>query len=188
MFKKDKPDLGKWEILEERTIYECNPWIRLDIHKIKLPSGKIVDDFHRLVMPENVVVYPVTAIHEILMLRAYRHGVGNVTYLFPGGFIEKGEIPLDAAKRELLEETGFRGGDWQSMGSFVPHSNYGCGKVHMFRATDVEKVQSPDSGDLEEAEIHLMNREMLMKAVSDGRITSLSSIAALSLSTNDLFV
>ena len=74
------------------------------------------------------------------------------------------------------------------MGAYVPHSNYGGGKVHMFKVTGVEKVQPPNSGDLEEAEIHLMNREMLMKAVSDGRIASLSSIAALSLSRNDLFV
>ena len=188
MPKKVKSNLKKWEILEEKTVYECTPWIRVDVQKIKLPDGKIVDDYHQLVMPESVVVYPVIFDDKVLMLEVYRHGVGDTTHLFPGGFIDQGETPLDAAKRELLEETGFGGGEWKSMGSYVPNSNYGGGKVHMFKVAGVEKVQPPNSGDLEETEIHLMNREMLMKAVSDGRITSLSSIAALSLSTNDLFV
>ena len=58
----------------------------------------------------------------------------------------------------------------------------------MFRATAVEKIQPPDSGDLEEAEIHLMNREMIMKAVSDGHIASLSSVVAVFLGSSDIFV
>jgi len=182
-----KSVLEKWEILEEKTVYKCAPWIRLDVHKIKLPDGQVINDFHHLVMPEYVVVYPVTFEDKVLMLKAYRHGVGDITHLFPGGFIDEGETPLDAAKRELLEETGFGGGEWITMGAYVPHSNYGGGKVHMFKVTGVEKVQQPNSGDLEDAEIHLMNREMIMKAVSDGHIASLSSVAAVLLGNSDIF-
>ena len=187
MSKIDKPDLGKWEVLEEKTVYQCDPWIRLDVHKVKLPDGQIIEDFHHLVMPEYVVVYPVTFEDKVLMLKGYRHGIGDITHFFPGGLIDEGETPLDAAKRELLEETGFGGGEWITMGAYVPHSNYGGGKVHMFKVTGVEKVQQPNSGDLEDAEIHLMNREMIMKAVSDGHIASLSSVAAVLLGNSDIF-
>ena len=95
------------------------------------------------------------------MLQSYRHGVGDITHLFPGGIIDEGETPLDAAKRELLEETGFGGGEWRTMGTYVPHSNYGGGKVHMFRVNSVKKVQEPNSGDLEETNIHLFKYDSI---------------------------
>jgi ADP-ribose pyrophosphatase len=183
-----KSVLEKWEILEEKTVYKCAPWIRLDVHKIKLPDGQIVTDFHHLVLPEYVVIYPVTSENKVLLLQAYRHGVGKVTHLLPGGFIDEGETPMDAAKRELLEETGFSGGEWKSMGAYTPHSNYGGGRAHMFKAMGVEKIQEPNSGDLEEAEIQSFDSETLMKALSDGSITSLSSVAAISIGTNDVFI
>ena len=188
MSKIDKPDLGKWEVLEEKTVYQCDPWIRLDVHKVKLPDGQIIDDLHHLVMPEYVVIYPVTSDNKVIMLQAYRHGVGDVTYLFPGGLIDDGETMLEAAKRELLEETGYKAHNWKSLGSYVPHSNYGAGKAHIFKAMGAEKIQEPNSGDLEEAEIQSFDSETLMKALSDGSITSLSSVAAISLGTNEVFI
>ena len=183
--KKVKRKLKKWKILEEKTVYQCDPWIRLDVHKVKLPDGQIIDDFHYLAMPEYVVVYPVTSNDKVLMLESYRHGVGGITCLFPGGLIDKGETPLSAAKRELLEETGYGCGVWQSTGTYVQHSNYGGGKAHMFKVTGVEKVQPPNSGDLEEANIHLFNHSSLVQLLIEGRIASLSSISALLLGINN---
>ena len=88
-------------------------------------------------------------------------------------------------KWEILEETGYGGGDWQCTGTYIPHSNYGSGKVHMFRATDVEEIQTPNSGDLEEATIHLFNHPSLVQLLIEGRIASLSSISALLLGINN---
>ena len=83
MPKKVKSNLKKWKLLEQKTVYECDPWIRLDVQKIKLPDGKIVDNFHQLVLPESVVVYPVISEEKVLMLQSYRHSVGDITMMFP---------------------------------------------------------------------------------------------------------
>ena len=71
------------------------------------------------------------------------------------------------------------------MGAYVPNSNYGGGKVHMFRVNGVKKVQAPNSGDLEEANIHLFNHSSLVQLLIEGRIASLSSISALLLGINN---
>ncbi len=61
MSDPNKPNLNKWEVLEERTVYECDPWIKLNVQKIKLPNGEIVDDFHHLDM-KMIIFSPPQAI------------------------------------------------------------------------------------------------------------------------------
>jgi len=186
MPKKVKSNLKKWKLLEQKTVYECDPWIRLDVQKIKLPDGKIVDNFHQLVLPESVVVYPAISEEKVLMLQSYRHGVGDITMMFPSGSIDEGEIPLDAAKRELLEETGYKTDNWKFLGCFVPHCNYGGGRVHIFKATNVEYVQAAGSSDLEESELKITNISSLGRIVKSGKINSLSSVTAIALGQNQI--
>ena len=86
--------------------------------------------------------------------------------------------------KEWAEENGYGGEDWQSTGTYIPHSNYGSGMVYMFRATDVEEIQTPNYGDLEEVEIHLMNHSSITKVLTENRIVSLSIISALLISND----
>ena len=167
----------QWEVIERTTVYDCPPWISVEKQKIKLPNGNIVTDFHYLNLPEYLVVYPITSNGKVLILESYRHGVGDVTMLFPGGFIDQGESPLNAAKRELLEETGYESINWESLGCYVPHSNYGAGKVHIFLATGAKKIKEPESGDLEDFQLKLLSPRNLFKVALAGQIDSLSSIA-----------
>ena len=167
----------EWKVIEKTSVYDCPPLISVEKQKIKLPNGRIVNDFHYLNLPEYLMVYPITSNGKVLILEAYRHGVGDVTMLFPGGFIDEGETPLYAAKRELLEETGFESTNWKFLGSYVPHSNYGAGKVHIFLATEAKKTREPESGDLEDFQVKFLSPKILEKAIFAGEIDSLSSIA-----------
>ncbi len=178
-FNSDKRNEDKWEVLNEKTVYESFPWIRVDAQKIKLPSGNIVEDYHRVILPQTVVVYPTTIHNKILMLETYRHGIGCSSLLFPGGIIDNEELPIEAAKRELLEETGYSGDAWEPLGSFIPHSNYGSGKVHIFKAENLEKSKDPSSGDLEKMEITLYDQNSLLEELKMGRIKSLGSAITL---------
>jgi ADP-ribose pyrophosphatase len=154
-----------WKVTSETTVYDCSPWIKLCRQEIELPNGKKVNDYHRIVLPDFAVMYVETGAGEVIVERQYKHGVGKVTLTLPAGLLNKGENPMEAAQRELLEETGYEAEGWEFLGSFVQNSNYGGSKAHMYRARNARRVAKPNSGDLEEMEILLMKPEAVMAAL-----------------------
>ena len=185
MMKKDR--LEPWKILKSQEIFVAEPWIKLSTQQILLPDGRVVDNYYQIMLPEFTMIYAQTADGRVIIERQYKHGIGRVSLMLPAGLVNDGEAPLAAARRELLEETGYDSNNWQSMGHFVPNTNYGCGKAHLFLARDAEQVATPDSGDLEEMEIILMTPEDVTDAIFRGEIVSLSTVATIALATNPLF-
>src|ERR1051326_8226108 len=102
-----------WRVLNTTPLISIQPWFQISQEEVELPSGRIVNDFYRIVMPEFSLVVPVTSSGELLMVRGYRHGPRKICLGVPGGLIEPGESPLAAAQRELLEETGYRADEWR---------------------------------------------------------------------------
>ena len=97
-------DSNVWQVLSRQTIYDFPPFLRLEKQSVRLPTGRVVYDYHRLDMPEYCVVCPLTMDQKVVTLRGYRLGVEWVTSFLPGGLIDTAESPMDAAKREFLEE------------------------------------------------------------------------------------
>lgn len=175
-----------WEVLKSRELYSAEPWITLSLQQVRLPDGRIVSDYHRVQMPDFTVVFVETDEGKVIVERQYKHGIGQVTLMLPAGLIEKEEDPLQAAQRELLEETGYMASEWKPLGSFVPNSNYGCGKAHLYQARDARRVAEPDAGDLEDIEIVLMTRHELLQALGGGLVHAMSVAAAIALATNPI--
>ena len=103
-----------------------------------MPNGNIVEPYYVLEYPNWVDVIPVTGNNEIIMIRQYRHGINKVSLELPCGAIESHETPLEAAKRELLEETGYTCKKFVEMCKLSPnpanHSNY----IYSYLAMDVK--------------------------------------------------
>ena len=108
-----------------------------------------------------------------MILRCYRHAIGEVTLTMPGGMIEESESPLAGIQRELLEETGYKAKEWKSLGAVIGNSTRGCGTYHLFFATGAYSVQQPDSGDLEELELLLWKQQEVEQALDEGLAKSL---------------
>jgi ADP-ribose pyrophosphatase len=143
------PDHSAWRTRSRRTVFASGPVREVAVEVVELPDGRTISDYHIVRLPDYVLVYAVMADGTVPMLRQYKHGPRRVCLTFPGGAIDDGETPLDAARRELLEETGFAATDWEPLGTFVNNANQGCNTVHLFRATGCTPVSAPDSGDLE---------------------------------------
>ncbi|HNB50709.1 MAG TPA: NUDIX hydrolase, partial [Anaerolineales bacterium] len=109
------------------------------------------------------------------------------TVLAPvGGMIEPGEAPLDAAKRELLEEMGYEASEWISLGSHILDPNRGFATMHLFLALNARQVAEPNSDDLEDQELVSLSRDELEKALFAGEFKVIAWSAVVSLALNYL--
>lgn len=150
----DKP----WKVLASREVYASPPWVRVIDERLELPDGRIVPSFHKVFLPDYSMLFAIDLDDRAIFIRSYRHGVGGVVWGFPGGGIDKGETPEQAAHRELLEETGYEAAALKPLGGYVTGANVRGAMCHMFLATGCRKVAEANSGDLEEQEIHLLSR------------------------------
>jgi ADP-ribose pyrophosphatase len=148
---------------------------------VELPSGRVVEGFYTIQAPDFALVVPVTRAGQVIAVRQYKHGAGRVSLALPAGYVEPGESPEMAARRELLEETGYATERWVALGGFVVDGNRGCGRAHLFLAGDVERVQAPSETDLEEGEVLVMEASEFRAAVSGGEVVLLPAAAAFAL-------
>ena len=144
-----------------------------------MPDGRRIDDYHRIEVPDFTVIVALDRRGDLLFLEQYRHGPRRSCLMLPSGHIEPGETPLAAARRELLEETGYVAEHWRSFGSYVVNSNQGCGTAYFFVAREAHKVQDADPGDLEEMRFLTLSPQQLRGVIQEGRLAVLSHAAAL---------
>ena len=147
---------GKWTILSSEYLIR-RPWLTARRDVAQLPDGRINHEYYVLEYPDWVNIIAITEDGKMVMERQYRHGLGNTCYELPCGVIEQGETPLDAAKRELLEETGYAGGEWTEWMQLSPNPATSNNMVHSFLATGVQKVSGQQLDATEDISVHLLD-------------------------------
>ena len=108
----------KWKTLSSEYVVK-EPWMTVRKDKLLLPDGRVKDDYWSLEYPDWINVIATTKDGHYIFERQYRHGLDCVAWEIPAGVIEKGEEPLAAARRELMEETGFGGGEWANRSRLI---------------------------------------------------------------------
>jgi ADP-ribose pyrophosphatase len=178
--------LRPWKTMSRRTLLDHSRFLRLESHTIELPDGEIIDDWPWIVAPDAAIVLARGRDQNFICFRQIKYAVDGTTLAPVGGMIETGESPLQAAKRELLEETGYQASDWINLGSYVVDPNRGVATMHLFLALDAEKVAEPNSDDLEDQQIVYHSRIELETALQAGEFKALAWAAAVSLALNRL--
>lgn len=179
--------LYPWQNISSRALLILSPWLTVIEDTLRLPNGRIVNDFYRIDAPDYVLIFAKDANEGILMERHYKHCIGRIILTCPAGGIEAGETPIKAAKRELFEETGYRAGTWRSMGAFKVDGTRGVCTAHLFSAENLELVSAPQISDMEEFELSFVTIEGIRSAIQSGDIALLPDIAILAMATSDLF-
>jgi 8-oxo-dGTP pyrophosphatase MutT (NUDIX family) len=127
-----------------------------------------------------VNVVAITREGRCVMVEQYRFGTSRVTIETPGGMVDPGETAFDAGRRELLEETGYGGGEWTYLGAVEPNPAVHNHLCHHWLARDVELVQPPDPGLGEALSVVLATEAELGVAMRSGRLRHVLALSALS--------
>jgi len=139
-----------WKTLSRRKVLECGKFLTVEDHTVELPDGRVVTGWPWLITPDYVNIIPVLEDGRLLFFRQTKYGIEGESLAAVGGFVEPGEAPLDAAKRELREETGYAAEEWTPLGQYRVDSNRGGGTANFFLARSVRLIGKTESDDLEE--------------------------------------
>lgn len=151
-----------WKVLESSYF---RPRFRID--KCELGNGNLLDaTIFEFRSWANIVALTKTG--DVVLVKQYRHGACDVLLEFPGGVVEDGEDPIEGARRELLEETGYRASHIIQIGKLFPNPALQTNTLYCYLALDAEKVggQNLDSG--EDIEVHLMALDELVELAKRG--------------------
>lgn len=173
--------LAPWQVLASQELFARAPWLSVHQEQVQLPSGRVVNDFYRVVLPEFALVVPTTPEGLFVMVRGYKHGARQVALSPPAGLIGPGEAPQAAAERELLEETGYVATGWRSLGRFVADGNRQCGAMHLFFASEALPAAVAQEDDTEVLDVELLSRQQLLESLGRGEIATLAAAAGIGL-------
>jgi ADP-ribose pyrophosphatase len=153
-----------WRKLSEETAYAG--YRRILRRRFALPNGREAD-FEVLASPDTVAVLALTEAGQVVLVREFRPGPEEVLDELPGGVVDDGETPLDAARRELLEETGYEG-HLRPAGSHW-RGAYSTHEKHTFVATACHPVAKPAEGEF--VEVRLIPLADFREHLRRGRLT-----------------
>ena len=168
------------KVFERRDIYRGRLF-ELLIERVKLPNG-CVSEIERIRHPGAAAIVPLLPDYRVVMIKQYRHSVGQDLWEIPAGTMNPDESPFECAKRELREETGFEAEWFQKLAEIFPVPGYSDERIHLYRATGLTPVKQALDED-EILEIHPIPFEEVLQMIVRGDIQDAKSISGLFLAS-----
>ncbi|MCB1315092.1 MAG: NUDIX hydrolase [Leptospiraceae bacterium] len=170
--------VAKWKILESNYLVD-DKWLRLRVDRCELPDGRIIAPFYVYELPDWAIVLALTREQRVVLVRQYRHGRQQIGPELISGIIEKNENPLDAARRELLEETGYAGTQWIDLGTTCANPDSHTNNAHLFLTLDAYPAGAQNLDPLEILDVELISLSEMWRRAQDGRFLQAMHLAAI---------
>lgn len=166
----EKPENRPWEVLSSEYLAR-EPWFTVRRERLRLPDGRIVPSYYVFEYPAWVNVIAITRDGHFVMIDQYRHGLGETDYEITAGVVEPTDASLlAAAQRELMEETGYGGGQWRELMTLSANPATQNNLTHTFLVTGVERQGDQHLDPTEDLRVHLFTEEQVLELLRTGAI------------------
>jgi ADP-ribose pyrophosphatase len=163
--------------LKDSNLIYSGRVVDLKAETIVLPNGR---EINREVVthPGATAIVPMISPSEVVLLRQFRYCAGKVLWEIPAGTLEPGEEPIECARRELIEEAGYRAGEMKSLGGFFPSPGICTEYLHLFLATRLEPCDTDFDAD-EQITVHTVPLDEAFRKLDTGEIVDAKTIVGL---------
>lgn len=173
-FSFTKPN---WDIVEDKKLLETPIFSlyqrELIPHKKKEPAS-----FYVLDAPDWINVIALTQDRKVVLVEQYRAGIDESSLEIPGGMVDEGELPMESAKRELLEETGYQSKKWTKLGQTSANAAILDNYTHIYLAEDCVKVDEQNLEGNEDIAVHILELDYFLELVKNSTVHHSIVVAA----------
>lgn len=171
--------LKPYKILSRQTVIN-EPYCHIEKQRVEFPNGEEGDWFLKI-NNDAVIVLPILPGGRVLLQKTYKHGGGQIITECCAGLMDEGEgHPIETAKRELLEETGYASNKWTHLGSTLANATTSSMKYHFFLAEECIKIAEQQLESAEQIElVEFENIQAAQKHLTDPKEISTAAVMAL---------
>ena len=159
-----------WEILSSKYLVN-DRWLTLRADDCRTSNGQIVAPYYVLEYPPWVSVLVLTPDKNVVLIKQYRHGIRQTILELPGGALDERDLStLEAAQRELREETGYVAEEWRETGTICASPHNHTNSIHFFLACRARYNREPQREASEQIEVLLMPLDELLERAYQGEL------------------
>jgi len=163
--------------INKQVILHTGRAFSFELENVTLDNGETVD-LEIVRHPGAAAIVPFVGNDTLILLKQYRHAIGNYIWEIPAGTLDAGESPIDCAKRELIEETGYTAAQWDKLGEITPVPGYSDERIHIFLADRLTPAeQNLDSDEI--LEVHEVKLAEAVEMIYQGKIQDSKSISGI---------